>query len=241
MTRRSYGSGRLYSVKHKTGGESWYGTWWAGTVRVKRKLGPKRPAGTSDSMTRVEAERELRRQMLEYVVAPRQERRTIREAGEDYIDHLETVMERKRTTIEDYCGYLNGHFAPFFGKRRIDRIDADHVAAYLRRKLADGYSSKTVQNHLNFLHGIFVFAVKRGWASDNPVALVDRPKSASSGQSSGPAFGRSPFTSCATHSAPRWRLPARRCERFRSGWATPTRRRPRSTGTTRLIRPTARR
>jgi hypothetical protein len=53
-------------------------------------------------------------------------------------------MERKRTTIEDYLGYLNGHFEPFFGKRRIDRIDADHVSAHLRRKLADGYSSKTI-------------------------------------------------------------------------------------------------
>lgn len=33
-----------------------------------------------------------------------------------------------------------------------------------------------MQNHLNFLHGIFAFAVKRGWAQSTPVALVDRPK-----------------------------------------------------------------
>jgi integrase len=39
-----------------------------------------------------------------------------------------------------------------------------------------GLSSKTVQNHLNFLHGIFSFAIKRGWAQSNPVAHVDRPK-----------------------------------------------------------------
>jgi integrase len=32
------------------------------------------------------------------------------------------------------------------------------------------------QNHLNFLHGVFGFALKRGWVSSNPVALVDRPK-----------------------------------------------------------------
>ncbi len=33
-----------------------------------------------------------------------------------------------------------------------------------------------MQNHLNFLHGIFAFAVKRRWVSVNPVALVDRPR-----------------------------------------------------------------
>jgi len=43
-----------------------------------------------------------------------------------------------------------------------------------------GLSTKTVQNHLNFLHGIFAFSIKREWASANPVALVDRPKAARS-------------------------------------------------------------
>jgi integrase len=174
--KRSYGSGRLFAVKHKSGGECSYGSWWAGTVRVKRKLGPKRGTGSSDGLTRVEAERELRRRMMQEVISPRPERRTLSQVGEEYVDHLEIVMERKRTTIEDYLGYLRGHFVPFFGKRRIDRIDADQVAAYLRRKLDDGYSSKTVQNHLNFLHGIVAFAVRRGWVTTNPVALVDRPK-----------------------------------------------------------------
>jgi integrase len=176
MTRRSYGSGRLWPVKNKGGGESWYGSWWAGSVRVKKKLGRKRPVGGGEGMTRVEAERELRRRLMEEVRVPHGARRTILQAGEEYIDHLETVMERKRTTMEDYRGYLRGHFKEFFGDRRIDRIDADLVAAYLRRKLDEGYASKTVQNHLNFLHGIFAFAVRRGRVSANPVALVDRPK-----------------------------------------------------------------
>ncbi|MGE5235821.1 MAG: tyrosine-type recombinase/integrase [Acidobacteriota bacterium] len=176
MTRRSYGSGRLWPEKKKGGGESWYGSWWVGPVRVKRKLGPKRPVGGGEGMTRPEAERELRRRMMEEVALPVGQRRTLIQAGETYIDHLETVMERKRTTIEDYRGYLRGHFKEFFGERRIDRIDAELVAAYLRQKLDQGYASKTIQNHLNFLHGIFAFAVRRQWVSANPVALVDRPK-----------------------------------------------------------------
>jgi integrase len=37
-------------------------------------------------------------------------------------------------------------------------------------------SSKTVSNHLTFAHGVFAFAVRRGWAPANPVASVDRPR-----------------------------------------------------------------
>jgi integrase len=173
--RRSYGSGSLWPEKRQKG-EVWYASWWAGPIRVKRKIGPKRGPGSSDGLTRAEAERELRRRVERDVVVARPVRRTLKQAGEEYIDHLETVMERKRTTIADYRGYLRGHLAPYFGDRQIEKIDADRVAAYLRRKLEQGYASKTIRNQLNFLHGIFAFAVRRGWASANPVALVDRPK-----------------------------------------------------------------
>ena len=64
------------------------------------------------------------------------QRRTIAEAGAEYVDHLEHVMERKRTTIQDYRGYLRTHFAPFFAERPLDRIDERLVAAYLKRKRA---------------------------------------------------------------------------------------------------------
>ena len=98
------------------------------------------------------------------------------EAGGAYVDHLEHVMERKRSTIQDYRGHLRRHLVPFFGERPIDKIEPAQVAQYLKRKRSDGLSSKTVQNHLNFLHGVFAFAIKRGWAQSNPVAYVDRPK-----------------------------------------------------------------
>jgi Phage integrase, N-terminal SAM-like domain len=58
------------------------------------------------------------------------------------------VKERKRTTIQDYRGYLRRHIEPFFGERALDRIDAALVASYLKRK-REKLSSKTVQNHLN--------------------------------------------------------------------------------------------
>ena len=77
------------------------------------------------------------------------------EAGEAYIEHLEFVMERKPTTIGDYRGYLRKHLAPFFGGRPLDKIDRARVESYLLAKKRDGLSAKTIQNHLNFLNGIF--------------------------------------------------------------------------------------
>lgn len=104
------------------------------------------------------------------------QRRTVEQAGAAYVEHLEHVMERKRTTLQDYRGYLRRHLVPLFGERTLDKIDAERVRRHLIAKRAEGLSSKTVQNHLNFLSGLFAFSVRRGWATSNPVALVDRPK-----------------------------------------------------------------
>ena len=74
------------------------GSWRVGGRRVKRRIGPKRQSGRSDGLTRAMAERELQRRILtEKVVVTR---RTVHEAGNAYVEHLEHVMERKRTTIE---------------------------------------------------------------------------------------------------------------------------------------------
>jgi integrase len=181
VSKRAYGSGRLYSRPYANGGgEAWYGEWRVGVTRVKRRLGRKRSPGTADGLTRVQAERELRRRMETEKVVSGARRRTVQQAGTAYIDHLEHVMERKRTTIADYRGYLRKHLAPFFAERPLDKIGPDLITDYLLAKKRGGLSSKTIQNHLNFLHGIYAFSVKRGWALSNPVALVDRPKSSRS-------------------------------------------------------------
>ena len=121
VAKRSYGTGRLYVVIDRGGRASWYGSWWAGTTRVKRKVGLKRTTGNADGLTRTQAERELRR----------------------LVDATTVVAK---------------------------------VEAYLHAKRRDCLSAKTVQNQLNFLHGIFAFAIRRGWATTNPVALVERPR-----------------------------------------------------------------
>jgi integrase len=174
VAKRSYGTGRLYVVVDRGGRASWYGSWRVGGSRVNRKLW--RTPGNADGLTRVQAERELRRQVDATIIVAKGQRRTVGEAGDAYIAHLENVMERKRTTIADYRGYLRRHLAPFFGDRPMDRIDRAQVERYLHAKRGEGLSAKTVQNHLNFLHGIFAFAIRRSWATANPVALVERPR-----------------------------------------------------------------
>lgn len=158
------------------GRETWYGSWRVGGRRVKRRIGLKRRASTSEGLTRTQAEAELRRLMGTEVVLAGPQRKTIEEAGALYVEHLEHVMERKRTTIHDYRGYLRKHLVPFFGARPMDKIDRAFVENYLLAKKREGLSSKTVCNHLNFLHGLWSFAIKREWALKNPVALVDRPR-----------------------------------------------------------------
>ena len=106
MAKRSYGTGSLYVARDARGRETWYGRWQApGGGKANRRLGPKRQPGSREGLNGVQAERELRRRMdADAVVVARGAQRTIAEAGVEYVDHLEHVMERKRTTIQDYRG-----------------------------------------------------------------------------------------------------------------------------------------
>lgn len=175
MSRRSYGTGSLYVRRNARGGESWYGKWWAGDRRVQRKIGPKRQPGSREGLTRAQAERELQRRM-ESDRAPVRARVAIEEAGERYIEHLEHVLERKPTTVADYGYILRGHLAPFFGATALERLRPEDVSRYLVAKRREGLATKTITNHLVFLHGLLAFAVKRGWAQSNPVDAVNRPR-----------------------------------------------------------------
>ena len=172
-TRRSYGSGSLIE---RDG--AWYGKWRIGDRQVKRKLGPKRAPGTRRGLTRSQAEAKLRSLMEEVSYVAPAERMTVEEATERYLHHVEHVMQRKRSTVQDYRIMLTRHIGPFLGTKAIDRIGPDDVAAFMAAKSREGLSSKTVQNQLNFLHGVFRHAVKRGWCAANPVAAVDRPRNA---------------------------------------------------------------
>jgi integrase len=167
--KRSYGSGSLFSYRG-----SWYGKWRLGERQVKRKIGPKRKPGTREGLTRSQAERELRRLMREVKPTP-QERLTLREVGDAYIAHLRDYLKRKPSTVQDY-GIILGKAEKGLPKKGIDALDADDVSGYVAAMQAEGLSPKTINNRLNFLHGLFNFAIRRRWAHVNPVAAIERPR-----------------------------------------------------------------
>lgn len=177
MSRRSYGAGSLFVRRDARGRETWYGKWYAGARRIQRRLGPKRPPGSREGLTRAHAERELRR-LAESEQPVIRSRVVIEQAGERYLEHLEHVLERKPTTVSDYRYMLGRHMAPFFGAKSVERIEAQDVSRYVVAKRREGLATKTITNHLVLLHGLLAFAVKRGWAPANAVAGVDRPRAA---------------------------------------------------------------
>jgi hypothetical protein len=103
MARRSRGTGSLSIRKDARGIASWYGQWWAGGRRVKRKLGRKRDAGSRAGLTRSQAERELQRHIDRDSATPAYREITVSEAGERLLEHL-TSLGRKRSTLGDYQG-----------------------------------------------------------------------------------------------------------------------------------------
>jgi integrase len=178
---RSYGTGSLRIRRDRNGLETWYGEVRVGDRKVKRALGRKRELGSREGLTKAQAEARLRELIEEVRAAPTvTERITVGVAGKRRIDHLEHVLERKPTTIQDYRIMLAAHLEPFFGGKPLERVSADDVLAYIKAKTRAGLSMKTITNHLSFLHSIFSFAIKRRWTTANPVAAVDRPRTGDS-------------------------------------------------------------
>lgn len=167
--RRAYGSGSLYPHRG-----SWYAKWYVGTRQIKRKIGRQRKRGSREGLTKAQAEKEMRRLMRELKPTP-QERLTLREVGDAYIAHVRDFLERKPSTVQDYEGILN-KAERGLPKKTINRYGGSDVEGYVSSMKKAGRSPKTINNHLNFLHGLFAFAEKRGWASGNAVAEAERPR-----------------------------------------------------------------
>lgn len=179
IDRRAYGTGSLELRRDRQGRDVFYARFRAGGRQVKRRLGPRRKPGERTGLTKADAERALRKLIDEHVpLVPASERLDIELAGTRYLEHLEQVMRRKPSTIQDYEIMLRRHLAPFFAGRSLERIDTQLVADYLLAQQRDGLSRKTITNHLTFLHGVFRHAMKKGWTHANPVAAVDRPRDA---------------------------------------------------------------
>ena len=141
---------------------------------MKRRIGPKRKQGTSEGLTRSQAERELQRLIQTERPTELGQSATVNETGHLLLAHLET-LGRKRSTLSDYELNLRVHLSPFFGQKRLTKISREDVEAFMAAKRREGKAPKSIHNYVGVLHSIFAFAQKRGLAESNPVAQADRP------------------------------------------------------------------
>jgi integrase len=178
-TRRSYGTGSLYVRTLSGGRQAWYGRWYVGSKRVKRKIGPKRQPGSRDGLTRSQAEAELRRRMENEQPRPARPDVTIGVAGERMLRHLEAVG-RKPTTLNTYRSIFRTHLEPRLGSVPLDRAKPEQVEALAAVMRRDGKAAKTTANALTLLFQIFAFGQRKGWCRENPCTRVDRPQVAQS-------------------------------------------------------------
>jgi integrase len=166
--RRPRGSG---SVRIKSG--NWYGRFYLGGKRREPLLGPARGPGAPDGMTEAQAYKTLGDYMREANPVP-DERATVKEAGAALVLALEDRNRSKshRETVESH---VRVHLEPHFKTKTLNVIDRRDIEALKRSMRAKGKSAKTIRNVLSTLYSIFTLAEREGWATTNPVRMVDKP------------------------------------------------------------------
>jgi len=177
-TRRSYGTGSLYTREDAAGLVMWYGRWWSGGSQCKRRIGAVRTPGTSEGLTRTQAEKALRKLMGETQTrAPVGERLCLEELGERYVKDLER-LGRKRSTLTAVRSALSVRLVPFFGDKSLDSYRDKDVQAFITLLENDDLSNKTIRNYVGILSSLFRYAERRKLARGNPCDNVDLPAKA---------------------------------------------------------------
>jgi integrase len=174
--RRARGTGSIVRRRQASGAVVLWGKFSVHGERRWVRLGLERQPGSKLGLTKPQAEAELRREFEKASLEqPRHERLEIGEAGERYIDRLES-LGRKKTTISDYRSTLRVHLVPFFGGRSLDQIGVQLVEGFISAKQRERKAAKSISNYVGLLYSIFAYAEKRGWARSNPVALAEKPR-----------------------------------------------------------------
>jgi integrase len=174
VARRSYGTGSLYVRQDGNRRETWYARWRHGSRRVNRRVGPKREKGSSEGLTRSQAERELRRLIDQETDVATRVGMGLVKAAERYINHVE-MRGAKKATVQDYRSYIRTHFEPFFAGRPLDSVKTIDVENFMRLKLRQGKAPKSIRNWVGLLYATFAFAKKKGWTASNPCEAVELP------------------------------------------------------------------
>lgn len=181
MTRRSYGTGSLFTRIDGNGQETWYGKWRDGGRQVKRKIGQKRQPGGRDGLTGKQAEVELRKLMIEASASPPfrpGEQLTVRELADRYIADLER-RGRKPSTVTAVRSAVDVHLAPFFDGRTAQSVTPADVTGLLVKMEGAKLSPKSIRNYVGTLSAIYRFGQRKHVLRENPAAHVELPEKVS--------------------------------------------------------------
>jgi integrase len=172
--KRRHGTGHVYE---KWG--SFYGRWRAADGRLlNRRIGLVRLQGTTDGLTRAQAERYFRKLQADEDVNPRPEPG----APAPTVDELATSLRERlelrgvRKSYLENCEYMQRvHVRPLVGERRASEVQRGDVEAFGRALLKRKLAPKSVRNIMGFLHAVFEHGMDRGYLRENPARHAEKP------------------------------------------------------------------
>ena len=103
---------------------------------------------------------------------PASPRLTFGEVARRWLGEFEAKVaagERRERTLEHYRGALERHILPRLGRRRLQLIGPDDLAAFVSELRGTGLSAWTINGLLVPLSCVFNFAVRRGYIASNPL------------------------------------------------------------------------
>jgi len=80
------------------------------------------------------------------------------------------------STLANYTSVVDNHIKPALGRKRLSKLTDDDVQRFIRIKLDDGLSTRTVRLLRSTLVQVLNFAVSRGRVPRNVAALTQGPK-----------------------------------------------------------------
>jgi integrase len=107
---------------------------------------------------------------------------TVNEVAREYFEVLDGLVssgDRAKGTLDLYRQRYGTHLDPSLGKRRIQDLRAENIAAVYVRQRKAGLASWTIAGTHTLISGILRFALSRGYLSTNPLdrlARMDRPQ-----------------------------------------------------------------
>src|SRR4051794_26545943 len=155
--------------------------------QVKKTLGPawtargRPPAGYFTKRT---AEAWLRRTLAEAAAGtlPGLARTgaTVADACAEYLRYIEHDRQRKPSTLRDYDSIFRNHVLPHLGEIHLEDLTPERVERWAAREIdADGQmANRTREKTITVFHGVMERARKLYRLPGNPVADVEKPRTA---------------------------------------------------------------